>query len=804
MTAMPRPVAAAVFLASLATLAPSGAAPQQPPPPRAKAILEGSVYDTLSAQPVRFAVVRLTETALSALTDEGGHFRFELAPGAWRLEIRRIGYEPASATITLEPAGTRATLYLRPLPVALAPVTVAARPDPARDIIARTIAHKRDVLATLQDYRYDGYVKFVVRDLGRPPDSAASVVLITETRTSAYWEHPDRYQETILARRQSKNLAAAENLVSVGEIVNFNRNRIDLRKYAIVSPIADDALAHYDYHTLDTLAVDGRRVFRLAIEPKSQASPLFVGIIDILDSTYDVLAVNLGVNAAARFNYVTNVRYEQRLRDVGGGRWLPYLIRLTGEVHLTFSLPGYPGQLAFEHVASLDHYRFDQGHRPPDVGQYRIIVDAQADRPDSAAWSAPSPVPLTDAERAAWARIDSTERRPSLGRRLLGGVGATVALATNPDFFHFNRVDGSYLGAAWDWRQLPGWSFTTKLGYADGRDAWQYRVGATRRLSEARQLWVGWSYQDETVHRPTLISGSYNPTYRALFSRLDPLDYYRERGLRLAVGGRVVNFTRLELGYADLVQSSLPVNTAYTVFAVSRPVRANPPIHDGHLRALTGRVIYDSRQLVREKGEDLRLRSLTWTRITLGAELAAPDLIRNDFSYRRYTLQLERQQRTFNLGITTILVAGGIATGYVPPQRYFTVDHGMQTLTYQRNGFNTLGDTNYSGTRVAMLAARHDFDRLLFAKSHLPLIERLPFTFSLHGGVFWTDFIDHIPYPATDTLLFTARKPYTELGFGLGNLTPFLSPFNLAAHVTWQLSSYPTHRVRFGFGLTRP
>lgn len=801
---MPRALASALLFSGLTALGPARGATQEPVVPGATAVLEGSVYDTLSGQPVRFAVVRVAGTATSALTDEGGHFRFELVPGTWRLEIRRIGYEPAATSVTLEDAGTRAAVYLRPLPVALAPVTVAALPDPARDIIARTIAHKRDVLATLHDYRYDGYVKFVVRDLARSQDSAASVVLITETRTAAYWEHPDRYQETIVARRQSKNLAAADNLVSVGEIANFNRNRIDLRKYAVVSPIADDALAHYDYHTLDTLTVDGRRVFRLAIEPKSQGSPLFIGIIDILDSTYDVLGVDVGLNAAARFNYITNVRYQQRLRDVGGGRWLPYLIRLTGEVHLTFSFPGYPGQLAFEHVASLDHYRFDQGNRPPDVGQYRIVVDAQADRPDSASWSAPGAVPLTEAERAAWARIDSSERRPSMRRRVLEGVAATVALATDPDFFHFNRVDGTYLGAAWEWRQVPGWSFLTKLGYADARAAWQYRFGSAVRLSEARQLWLGWTYQDETVHRPTLISGSYNPTYRALFSRLDPLDYYRERGLQVSLGGRLVNFTRLDLGYLDVLQSSLPVNTDYTVFPVTRPVRVNPPIEPGHLRALTGRVTYDSRPLIRDKGEDLRLRSLTWTRVTLGAELAAPDLIPNDFSYRRFTLQVERQQRTFNFGITTILFAGGIATGYVPPQRYFTVDHGMQTLTFQRNGFNTLGDTNYSGTRVAMLAARHDFDRLLFAKSHLPLISRLPFTFSVHGGVFWSDFIEHVPYPATDTLLFTARKPYTELGFGLGNLTPFLSPFNLAAHFTWQLSSYPTHHFRFGFGLTRP
>ena len=113
----------------------------------------------------------------------------------------------------------------------------------------------------------------------------------------------------------------------------------------------------------------------------------------------------------------------------------------------------------------------------------------------------------------------------------------------------------------------------------------------------------------------------------------------------------------------------------------------------------------------------------------------------------------------------------------------------MEFLTFQGNGFNTLAETNYSGDRVAMIVVRHDFDRLLL---------HLPFTFSVHGGVFWTGFIEHPPL-AADSLLMASR-PYTEVGFGLGNLTPFLSPFDLSAHFTWQLSSYPTRRFRFGFG----
>ena len=763
----------------------------------------GTVYDTLTGARLRLVIVRVLETGVSTLTDDAGRYRVTAAPGVLHLAVRQIGYEPASLLVTAPAGVTRQDVYLHPAAVALPAVTVTSTEDPAGRIIRAAIARKHELFHRIHDYNYAASVKFVVRDLAKPADSAASVLLITETRTTAYWEQPDHYQETILARRQSNNLSAEDNLVTVGEIVNFNRERIVLRRYSLVSPIADDALDYYTYGVLDTLAVEGRRVFRLALRPQSDASPLFVGVIDIADSTYDVLGIDVGVNRTVRFNFVRNIRYRQRLRAVGDGRWMPSEIRLTGEVHIGVPHPGIPGDFVFEHVASLGDFRFDEGNRPPDLREFRVVVSDRADHPDSAAWAGPRAIPLTPAESSAWARIDSLERvPPSFGARVRDGVGAAVFLSTDPDFFHFNRVDGAYFGLGPTWRGIPGLSLDTKVGYATSSARWQYRIGGDFRLSAARRFWIGASYHDETVNRPTFVSRTYNPTYRALLFRVDPLDYYRERGLTLAVGSKLFAFSRFELRYNDERQTTLPVMTDYAVFATRDVQRANPTILDGTLRSVSGTFTYDSRSQLRTRDADVYLPSLTWTRLTLGAEIAAHDVLGGDFAFRRYSISIQRRQRTLNLGVTTIFAAGGIATGWVPPQRYFAVDFGMRALTFQTGGFNTPGDSNYAGTRAAMLTVRHDFDRLLFAKSRLPLIRSLPFTLSLHGGVFWTDFHNHPANPG-DSLLLTAPHAYTEAGFGLGNLTPFLFPLNLAVHFTWQLSRYPTRRFQFRFGLTR-
>jgi hypothetical protein len=412
-------------------------------------------------------------------------------------------------------------------------------------------------------------------------------------------------------------------------------------------------------------------------------------------------------------------------------------------------------------------------------------------------------MPLTAAEQVAWTRADSADRHPGLLLKVGQGIGAVVAVAASPGFFHLNRVDGYYLGAAHDWRAGSGLMFSTQLGYGLGSEVWQYRIGGQVRLSaEQRLFFSGW-YHDETMVHPTLVSSQYNPTFRFLFARTDPLDYYRERGLGLSLGMKLLDLTRLDVTYVDARQTSLDTLAGYS-FRLSRyPARGNLPAAEGQLRSVSATVSFDSRQYLRSAGRDVRLGARSWTTVTAGLELAAPSVIPDDFSYRRYTLAIERAQQLLGMGTTTVSLAGGIATGTVPPQRYFTVDYGMEFLAVEGSGFRTLDRTNYYGNRAAVVTLRHDFGRMLFVRSGLSVIRSLPFTLSVNGGAFWTDFVDHTPTPV-DPMLASASTPYTEAGFALGNLTPFLSPFNLSVHFAWQLSSCPTRRFRFGIGITGP
>ena len=767
--------------------------------------IAGVVRDSLSREVLPFAVIRLVGSDSSTIADSRGRYRLGTHAGNHTIELRKIGYRMRRIDIDATEGKTSVDVTMFPLPMALDTIYAHGRAEsPGNQIMRRAIERKNDVLSRINDYQYDAYVKLVVRDIEKDPDSASSVFLITETQTAAYWEQPDNYQEVIRARRQSSNIDAEDNLVSVGQIVNFNRNRIELGQYSVVSPTADDALDFYDYPILDSLEINNRKVFRLAIVPRSNNAPYFAGMIDVADSTYDVLEIDVGTNESMRFDLIENTRYRQKMVDHGNDHWMPYEIQFSFDVNIRVPLPGLPEHLHIRHVAMLENFKFDEGDIPGSVGEFALIVEPDADDIDSTGWTPLRRLPLAPVERDAYYRIDSIESRPrSFGGYALRGLGLAFLAANTHDFFHFNRVEGAYLGAGWTWRNIsPNLSLRTKLGYSFAQEKVQYSVGPWFRLSDRHRLWIGAAYSNEVIRRPTLVSGSYNPTFFAVFGKSDPHQYFATRGLFASASIKIFDFTTFGLSYNDFRHSSLTTRSDFSVFDGSDPTPPNQPISDGTLRSVAASISYDSRPLIRVKGRDTRMGMLAFTTLTATAEYSTHNVLRSDFDYRRFSVRLYRRQRTLGLGLTRLSAVLGTSTGTLPVQRYFMVDYGTGQL-FEAYGFNTLGERNFVGDRIAMVLLSHDFDRLLFRKTGLPLVRDIPFTLTVFGKAFWSD-VDLEPGSVNPYPLLMAPSAYTEVGFGLGNLTPMIAPFNFGVFFSWQLSDYATDKFEFRFGIPTP
>jgi len=765
--------------------------------PAVAALITGTVFNARTGEPIPRVTIRIEGTGRSMLGNDDGAYRVRLEPGHYSLRFSHVAHYSQTIAISVTDTGAARDVILEPSVIELPGTTVSSRAyGPGQRIILEAIKRKAELLSRVADYRFDAYTRLTVRKIknGEPDD----FMLLTETQLEGYFQRPDRYKEIITARRQSSNLKAEGNLVTVGEIFNFNANRVEFGLQAVVSPTATDALDYYNYYLLDTVLVDGRPAFRLEIEPKGNAHPLFAGEILIADSQYAVAGVDVGVNEAFDAPYISGFHYTQRYARFDDDIWMPVEILFGGVADLP--IPGIPN-LSFNYTAALNLMVFNRGIPSGTFDEYVIEVAETADDVDTAAWEAGALVPLTVEETDGYRHIDSVENRPpSIPTILLMSLAATVYTLESPrtyDYFHFNRVEGPYLGAGFTLKRLlPRTDFYLKSGYAFDGEYWQHNYRLTHTLSPRRRLRASFGFHDEIVALPAVqLEHKLNPTMTALVGKMDPLDYYLEKGFDFEITARSFRHSRIGLAYHDLNQYTVANATDYGLFGGDRQHRPNPKIINGKLRSLELNWVYDSRPLIKRGHEEDTLGAVNTTRISAGLELAAPDLIDNDFDYRRYYLSLRRSQRLSGLGITSVVLYAGASDRGLPPQRYFLLDNGDADNIHTAD-FKTLDDSNIYGDRVLAAYLGHDFGTTLFRKSNLPLLRDFPFTLLIYGGIFWTDFrAASLKAPGEPEI--AAPDGYSEIGFGFGRLPPLFGRL----YFTWQLTTYDTERfsVKFGF-----
>lgn len=762
----------------------------------------GILVNASDGTPIPRVTVQMSPSGKTSITNDDGRFRLLSDAGDQSIKFSHVAYQ--SLELKLSGSNDLGAVALTPALHVIRGLRVYERSyDRAQAIIIEAIRRKEEILSRINNYKNDAYLKMVIRD--ESVEDSSRIFLITESQTTVYWQAPDKYKEILTARKSSANINVENTIVGVGEMLNFNKNRIDLNEYQIVSPTAKDALEYYNYYLLDTIRSDNRTRYVLEVEPKNQLDPLFAGTIHIIDSTYDVVMVDVGFNQAVRLPMITDLRYQQEMAQFESTYWVPVQISFGGLVKFKIPFPGIPSKLSFEYLASLYSFEFNQPFSDGIFDEYEFEIAKTADDIDSVAWNARQSVPLTAEEVVGYARIDSVENLPvPLGEKIFMGVGGMAALMMGAaeNVFHFNRVEGPYFGLGGSSRKLLK---NTRLwggaGYSDNLNGWQYYSGFRTRLSKKMKLHLSAEIKEKITKRPSVTTGSsYGPTFMALAAKYDPFNYYMEKGFRVSFDFKPIRHNRLSFSINSYDQSSESVNNSYSLFSTDNEPRINPKITDGKLRSIEATWRFDSRKLFNNKGVDSPGYDNEYFTIELISEYSSPDFLESDFHFTRYSLAAHLQASLLGSSKTELNVALGYSENSLPAQRFFGVDFGVGVIMSER-GYNTIGDSLFFGDRIASAYLIHDLGRVPFARVPVPLLNKIPFGLMIHGGAFWSSFEAGTTVPTGNHR--SAVRPYSEAGFTLYNLTPFMAPMNLALGITWQLSDYDTSdwEVHIGFKL---
>lgn len=294
----------------------------------------GVVTDATTGTPIGGASVRIQGTTKGTFTRSNGTFRLPLLENEQGLLVRSIGYQ--EQTIAAAPS-QNLSIALQPIGIAKQSVLVTAEIEPA-EVVRRAIAHAEENDKRLQSMISTTYSKMrVYIDAPAMGAAPAPKESITETFATVYYRrYPERHKRVhILQRRQTRNIAAAQNMAVFDDFVDITQPEIQIMSTRLVTPLGRDALDTYTYTITNRKMLGSHLVYELAFEPISRLFPGFEGTVSIVDGTYQVVAADFKPTDETAFSFVKGLRYVQRYDQATDSVWVPMYQHITGDGAVT-------------------------------------------------------------------------------------------------------------------------------------------------------------------------------------------------------------------------------------------------------------------------------------------------------------------------------------------------------------------------------------------------------------------------------------------------------------------------------------
>ena len=726
---------------------------------QAPATVAGLVTDAETGAPLAGANVAVVGGAGAVVggtsTNAEGRFSLRLASLPADVAVRFLGYETARLRLA-DPTAGPLRVALRPAPAQIGEVTVVAGEDPAEALMRRVIARTRASRAAVGPYAVTAYARTTIRDPGR------EVKGIVEAVSDAYWSPGAGWREVVTASRQTGNLdggAGAAGSVA-GGLVDLLAADVEVAGHRLLGPTHPDALGTYRFRLGASQALDGRLVVEVLVEPRRATASAFVGTLQVLFETADVVAADLRPGPSFLFPppiRITGARYRQQYVPVApdSSLWLPADLR--SEFGFGISLDALLSSDPFfvERAAQLSDYRLG-AVAPDSLGEGPAVRRAAV--PDSSRLAASGvAVPLTDAEAEAYAAGDSLGsieevlvlRGPlaGLARRgitVSGGsappdsVAAPLVAVSPSPRVQVNPAEQVRLGGGVDVR-LAGLRVAPFAAYRVADGGVSYGADASLRVSRPApgvRLFVVGGAADDVARRVAPSA----PDLGEFFAN-GRGGYYASRrasgGLAVEVDdvgtlsdGGFARFTMsAEASLRFVVQEATPYETGAASDSDLLAFDSPSGVTTRSLRADAG---------VGTLGVPLGVlprRALAVTAEWAPSAFGGPAFWRADAAVDGRFATFGR--RRVLPAALDVRLSGGVSGGGLPAFRQFAVEHALGDGAFASTTFGALRsrtDTPEAGDRYAMLAWEHSFRTLPFEALGLTALARRSYNVVVHGA----------------------------------------------------------------------
>jgi len=752
--------------------------------------LNGFVYDEqMRSLPGVNIHLKNTNTGTAANLD--GRYIIKLSEGSNTIIFSYVGFISDTLDLTIGKGELLAkNIILKSNSIELPEVIIyAIEISEVEKIIREVIANKMEYLKKIRNYIYDAYTKTV---LLVPSDDSLRYGGVLQTLSKGYYQYPDKFQEVILAKNQTQNITEANNIFSIGKIPNVLEEHLTLDNERIISPLSTKALDYYSYVIIDTSYLSNQRVFNLEFAPKNNNLPLFTGKISIVDNAFTVAAVEL----SGEMNIITKDRQKiiikEKFRQYDNMFWLPVEVFYGSEVNI--GIPGIP-PVYFNQTSLISDYKINDSTFSYKFDKYILKQSVLSSVKTDSLWQIKQTIPLTREENAEVRRIDSIVTNANFLTSIAVGLPKiytafnTLPITNFNDFYHFNRVEGNYLGFGLDSKkEFEPATFKLSLGYGINDKEFKYYTFINYSLFNNI-----FSPFVEIFDRLAIVDKFYeyhvfDITYQSIFIKNDYADYFYTKGFN-------AGFTIL---FNDYINSSISVsserhaaannNTSWSLFNKGKQYNPSFLISSGKINALTFSLEYKDLKyydLGFTKTPDYS-NNFTALRLDYIYSLRA---LKSDFSFHQIHLDINRFQKMLPYVNLNLFLKGGVLLGERINQFKFHLPGNYGTFGSQ-SLFRTISSDEYLGDKYFAFFVENNFKNTVFNLLGIPFFKQTKYDllFFCNWALLQGDKIN----PTIVTQQQTDN--YYEVGCGIGNI---LSIMRL--DFTWRLSKQKTNNFVISF-----
>ena len=757
--------------------------------------VHGKVYDSRSSKPLVFVTVKEEGTSYGTTADNKGEYIIRLKPGSHKLIFSYIGYFTDTADVFIDSSDVERNIYLRPSEIMTDVIEVLGE-DPAIEIIRKAIEYKKKFKEKMNTYDFDAYTKYVIRSnfssVEEKNDSVKSdkeqILALMESETKNYFKKPDEFKTVVVSRRESANTLQG---IAIPYIVNFYDEYVDLGEAKVLSPLADNALDHYDYKLLGTTSIDSNIVYRIEVIDEG-LSPMFRGKIYIADSTYELMKADLSTNELVNLTVIDSLNFRQKFSVY------------TDEAKNKFSLPtdvlifasgSFAGFFKFsgEVFTIVSDYNINKKLSKGIFNEYVVKVLPDA-RKDSSYWSKNQLIKNTDEEKRAYRLIEKDSNEKESGFRFsFFNLRYGKYLSSYPlNYYHFNRVEGSHLQFNAEFDNTKTLNFSGYTGYGFSDKKMKYEVNFSRSPKRESGLKISVSFFQKLKSLFYNLNGIYRGynTLTSLLSKVDQYNYYYANGYDVSVSKFFTPQIKLALNYHQEKQSTAVTNTDFSIFKKDQKFRLNPAINNSFQRLAGFSLMFDPNvyKLVDYgEGVESKYTETQFPVLNFGFSYSSKNL-KSTFEYRKYSASIEGENNLASFLNMRYRLGAVIFSGEVPFQSlgYFNSTTSVLDKDFS---FRTMDYQEYLGDRIYYFNFENNFENIFWAKA--PLIGK----FSLIG--FFSAGKSEI---SASNLKLAASKNFSgtkdifmEAGFGISGILDILR-----CDFAWRLNNkIPGRNFRF-------